>query len=321
MNGTGPAPINLVPVNKGMVSPFALINDTNYAHWREQKLKNYPFSVDALTVEIRDAFKPSAAEIAELSRLCSQYNMAIYTTRGGDDDGRSIPRNIGTALGLTRLDPNMLADEDGITSLTVAEGKSGRGYIPYSNRRMLWHTDGYYNLPTRQIRAMLLHCVRPAAQGGENSFLDPEIAYILMRDANPAYVEALMQPDAMTIPANTETGEETREIRIGPVFSIDPATGDLHMRYTARTRSIEWKDDEMTSAAVAFLDRLLKTDSDYLLHARLGAGQGLVCNNVLHNRTAFEDSENKTELRLVYRARYYDRIANTHWQRAMEQEN
>ncbi len=77
----------------------------------------------------------------------------------------------------------------------------------------------------------------------------------------------------------------------------------------------------MTSAAVAFLNRLLKTDSDYLLHARLGAGQGLICNNVLHNRTAFEDSQNKTEQRLVYRARYYDRIANTPWQRVMEQEN
>lgn len=321
MNRAGPAPINSVPVNKGTVSPFALINDAIYARWREQKLENYPLSIDALTVEIGDARKPSVTEIAELSRLCSHYNMAVYATREGDNEDRSIPRNIGTALGLTHLDPNMLADDDGITSLTVVEGKSGRGYIPYSNRRLLWHTDGYYNLPTRQIRAMLLHCVRPAAQGGDNSYLDPEIAYILMRDANPAYVEALMQPDAMTIPPNTESGEETREIRIGPVFSIDPATGDLHMRYTARTRSIEWKDDEMTSAAVAFLDRLLKTDSGYRLHSRLTAGQGLVCNNVLHNRIAFKESEDKTEQRLVYRARYYDRIANTHWQRVMEQEN
>ncbi len=321
MNRAGQVPINLVPANKAAVSPFVLINDAIYAVWREQKLKNYPLSIDALTVEIKDASKPSAAEIAELSRLCSHYNMAVYATTEGNNEDRSIPRNIGTALGLTRLDPNMLADEDGITSLTVVEGKSGRGYIPYSNRRLLWHTDGYYNLPTQQIRAMLLHCVRPAAHGGENAFLDPEIAYILMRDANPAYVEALMQPDAMTIPPNTETGEETREIRIGPVFSLDPTTGDLHMRYTARTRSIEWKDDEMTSAAVVFLDHLLKTDSGYLLHGSLAAGQGLVCNNVLHNRTAYEDSEVKTEQRLVYRARYYDRIANTHWHRVMEQES
>lgn len=313
--------IEPVPSSKGADSPFALAHNAMYTRWRDKKLETYPVSTDALTVEIRQADKPSASEIAELTRICCRYNMAIYVTAGSSSENRSILRNIGSALGLTHLAPNMLADEDGITSLAVVEGKSLRGYIPYSNRRLLWHTDGYYNLPQDQIRAMLLHCVRPAASGGENSMMDAEIAYILMRDANPAYVEALMQPDALTIPANTESGEETREARIGPVFSIEPAGGDLHMRYTARTRSIEWKDDETTSAAVAFLDNLLNTDSDYLLHTRLEAGQGLVCNNVLHNRTAFEDGETKSEQRLVYRARYYDRIANTQWQCVLQQES
>ena len=37
-----------------------------------------------------------------------------------------------------------------------------------------------------------------------------------------------------------------RAAQTGPVFSIDPASGDLHMRYTARTRSIEWKQDATT---------------------------------------------------------------------------
>jgi hypothetical protein len=34
---------------------------------------------------------------------------------------------------------------------------------------------------------------------------------------------------------------------------------------------------------------------------------GLVCNNVLHDRSGFRDGA--TRKRLVYRARYYDRIA------------
>jgi hypothetical protein len=42
---------------------------------------------------------------------------------------------------------------------------------------------------------MLLHCVRPAASGGVNRLLDPELAYIALRDAVPALVRALMQPD------------------------------------------------------------------------------------------------------------------------------
>jgi hypothetical protein len=51
---------------------------------------------------------------------------------------------------------------------------------------------------------MVLHCVRPAASGGVNRLLDPELAYIALRDADPAHGAALMQPDAMTIPARTD---------------------------------------------------------------------------------------------------------------------
>jgi hypothetical protein len=120
----------------------------------------------------------------------------------------------------------------------------------------------------------------------------------------------LMEPDAMTIPANTESGIETRAASIGPVFLVD-AAGNLHMRYTARTRSIEWKQDAATREAVGFLEKLLGGDSPYMFHHRMAAGQGLLCNNVLHNRTAFTDDVDKGIARLVYRARYHDRIRGT----------
>ena len=212
---------------------------------------------------------------------------------------------------MLRLDSNLLADEDAITSLQVVPEKSGRGYIPYSNRRLLWHTDGYYNPPERQVRAFVLHCVQPAASGGENGLLDPEIAYLLLRDTDPGHVHALMAPDAMTIPANTEEGGEMRAAQSGPVFSVDPATGSLHMRYTARKRSIVWKDNAATQAAVAALEGLLAGDLDQVFRYRLAAGEGLLCNNVLHNRTEFADDVDKGRTRLIYRARYYDRIRNT----------
>ncbi len=51
---------------------------------------------------------------------------------------------------------------------------------------------------------MVLHCVTSAASGGANALLDHEIAYLLLRDADPAFVAALMQPDAMTIPARRD---------------------------------------------------------------------------------------------------------------------
>jgi hypothetical protein len=148
--------------------------------------------------------------------------------------------------------------------------------------------------------------VRPAAAGGGNRLLDPEIAYILLRDADPRYVEALSAPDAMTIPANEEDAATPRPAQTGPVFASDG--GALHMRYTARTRSIEWRADEATQAAVRFLKKILDSDSPYVFTLQLAGGQGLVCNNVLHDRSAFTDYSAPAPGRLVYRARYSDRI-------------
>ena len=236
--------------------PFALDDAHAYRRWREQKLAHYPRRAEDLLVEVRDPRAPSTQEVAALTRVCHAANMAIYTSPLAGVADKDIPRRLGEHLGLTRLDANPLADDDGISSLQVAPGKSTRGYIPYSNQRLLWHTDGYYNPPTRRIRAFILHCVRPAAAGGENGLLDHEIAYILLRDANPDYIRALSAPDAMTIPANTEEGAEPRPAQTGPVFSVDVETGRLHMRYTARTRSIEWRPDEATRAAAQFLAAL-----------------------------------------------------------------
>jgi len=190
----------------------------------------------------------------------------------------------------------------------VTPEKSGRGYIPYSSRRLLWHTDGYYNPPAQRIRAFLLHCVRPAAAGGENRLLDPEIAYLLLRDADSAFIEALQAPDAMTVPANEEDPSRERAAQSGPVFSCEADA--LHMRYTARTRSIQWRADAATQAAVERLREILDSNSRYVFRLRLASGQGLVCNNVLHDRSEFTDPSDAAEAgRLVYRARYSDRIS------------
>jgi alpha-ketoglutarate-dependent taurine dioxygenase len=275
-----------------------------YPRWREQKLARYPRRAEDLVVEVRDPRALSESEAAQIRRLCAVANMAVYSSPLAGVADKDIPRRLGARLGLERLQANPLADEDGISALEVTPEKSGRGYIPYSNRRLLWHTDGYYSPPATRIRAFLLHCVRPAAEGGENRLLDPEIAYILLRDADPRFAEALSAPDAMTVPANEEDPALQRGAQAGPVFSFDG--GALHMRYTARTRSIEWRADAATQAAVQRLREILDSDSPYVFRLRLSAGQGLVCNNVLHDRSEFSDAPEAG--RLVYRARYSDRI-------------
>ncbi len=286
--------------------PFALADGERYARWREAKLEAAPARIEELVVEVADPRHLSATEHAALLDRCRRANMAIYASdRGGDADS-AIPIEFGRRFGLTRLDHNPGADDLGITALTVVEGS---GYIPYSSRPISWHTDGYYNRSDRQILGLLLHCVVPSPEGGESGLIDHERLYIAMRDDHPEYVEALMAPDVMTIPGNMEDPRVMRPDRTGPVFWVDPATGTLQMRYTARRRNIRWKEEGVISEAVAWIrDQCAR--APYRLRGTLQAGWGLLCNNVLHDRTGFADQADHRP-RLLYRGRYYDRIEGT----------
>ena len=289
-----------------MPSPYNLDDTAAYQRWREQKLAVAPRSVGELIVEVRNPKALSASEHAALAERIRRCNMAIYASRMADTD-TDIPRLLGQQFGLVNLDANWLAGEDGISEIRVFDNGTRQQYIPYTDRPIKWHTDGYYNPPERNILAMVLHCVSPALTGGENRLMDHEMAYLLLRDAAPDFIRALSHHMAMTIPARQDEQGEARAAQSGPVFSIDPACGKLHMRYTARTRSIEWLQDDATLAAVSRLEQLLASDSPYIYRARLEPGMGLLCNNVLHDRAAFTDDP--ASPRLLYRARYYDRIA------------
>jgi alpha-ketoglutarate-dependent taurine dioxygenase len=290
--------------------PFDLDRSRDYARWRAWKLAAYPVTASELSVRLSDPGELSASEYTAILAICRKANMAIYDC-GEQPFDKVLLRRFGRRFGLERLDMNLRADEDSITSLRVVPASEGTHYIPYTSRSLNWHTDGYYNTPDQQVRAIVMHCVQDAASGGENRLLDPEIAYLMLRDENPDYIRALMQPDAMTIPANVEAGSEIRAARSGPVFTVEKESGSLHLRYTARTRSIIWKDDRDTRMAIGFLTELLASDSPCIFSHRLRAGQGIICNNVLHSRSAFADAADRGKVRLLYRARYHDRIRGT----------
>ena len=289
-------------------SPFDPDNAGGYRRWREEKLAGYPPSLSALTVEIGDPRALTTTERDALVTAIRRANLVVYAC-GIHAAEPDLPRALGRQLGLGRLDRNFLADDDGVSRVTVAGEKARGEFIPYTNRPIGWHTDGYYNPPGRRIRAMLLHCVRRAAAGGVNTLLDHEIAYLHLRDEDPAHVRALMLPDALTIPAREDEDGIARSAETGPVFSIEPKSGALHMRYTARTKSIEWKRDAAVAAAVAALARALATPSPHHHCITLEPGMGVLCNNVLHERSGFVDDV--AAPRLLYRARYYDRVAGT----------
>ncbi|MDO9112612.1 MAG: TauD/TfdA family dioxygenase [Polaromonas sp.] len=289
-----------------MNTPFDLEAPAAYQRWRDAKRASHPTRGQDLVVDVADPRNLSDAERQALLQRCATANMAIYRSPVYGPD-KAIPRQLAQQLGLHRLDGNWLADEDGISQIEVATKVGDRtAFIPYTNRPIKWHTDGYYHPQSRHIRAMILHCVRAAAAGGENALMDHEMAYIAVREANPDWVRALMAPDAMTIPERLDEDGVARAEQAGPVFSVDESSGALHMRYTARTRSVQWKDDAPTRAAVAFLEQLLGSDGPHRFRVRLEPGMGLVCNNVLHDRAGFADDPEHP--RLLYRARYLDRI-------------
>ncbi|HET7524321.1 MAG TPA: TauD/TfdA family dioxygenase [Burkholderiaceae bacterium] len=282
-----------------------LADPHTYAAWRERKLADRAHSVADLLVDIDDPCTLTHAERQALLQRCARWNMAVYRCRDGRADKAAVLA-LARQLGLHRLDGNWLADDDGLSSIAVrSDLDEPRGaYIPYTSRPIKWHTDGYYHPDARRIQAMVLHCVRAAADGGANTLLDHELAYIALRDASPRWLRALMAPDAMTIPARTDDDGMARAAQSGPVFSFGPG-GALHMRYTARSRSIAWKSDVATREAVAFLERFL-ADNPFALRLKLEPGMGLVANNVLHDRSGFTDDP--AAPRLLWRARYLDRV-------------
>jgi hypothetical protein len=292
-----------------VTSHFHPDNRPGYEAWREHKLRDYPAHASELIVEVENPRKLTPSEHDALQARCRKTGMAVYATPCGNDPDKGIMLEIGHQLGLHRLDANYLADEDAISTLTVAEEGQTKGeFIPYTNRPIRWHTDGYYNVKERRIKGMTLHCVRPAESGGENHLLDHEIAYMLLRDENPEFIRVLMQEDVMTIPPREDETGVARAAESGPVFDVLEG-GQLYMRYTARTKSISWKQDEATRSALSALEGILASDLPFMFENRLEAGMGLLCNNVLHDRTAFID--NPDAPRTLYRGRYYDRISNT----------
>lgn len=287
-----------------MSGPFDLSDTPAYLAWRAAKLKDWPQDTGQLSVEVACLAEPNRGEVAAIGGLLSRCNLALIACRDPVEIGAPALLAFGRRLGLARLDTNPCADEQAVSAIAVRpEGRTGE-YIPYTDRPLSWHTDGYYNAPGQQVRSWMLFCVHAAAEGGENALLDPEIAYIHLRDQDPALVRALMEPDALTVPANVAGGVELRPARTGPVFSV--IDGHLHMRYSARAHNIRWKQTPATKAAREQLTRLLSRPCVYMFRHKLRPGEGYVSNNVLHNRTGFTDSTGVE--RLLLRTRYLDRV-------------
>jgi len=240
-----------------------------------------------------------------LRKQVAAYNFVIFESVSEFDKTEFLALN--RQFGLVELDANLGADEDSVTSLQVVGDTDDRAqYIPYTNRAMNWHTDGYYNPYERRIDAFALYCVNQAGRGGGNYLFDHEMMYMLIRDQSPEALAALMCGDMLRIPANVQDNRIIRAEESGPVFSLQSNNCALNMRYTSRPQNIVWKTDKSSTDALNLVREILM-DGSAMIEVRLQQHQGIVCNNVLHGRQAFHDMAEQPA-RLIYRARYQNAI-------------
>jgi len=288
---------------------FDLDNAGAYAAWRRSKLEVSARSGAVPVLGVGDLSQPTESEKSAILAQIHESNFAIYQAENFSPDEDEIGaelRRFTDAFDLRIAEAHRSAGKNGVVALKVSMAEHQRGFIPYSRKAMNWHTDGYYNGPEDTIRAFVLHCVRQAEIGGQSQIIDNEIAYIRLRDESVEAVRLLIDPEAMTIPESPEADGSVRPVSIGPVFFVED--GHLIMRYTARTRSISWKDDATREAGV-LLQSLLESERDYLHTLTLQPGQGILNNNTLHNRTAFDPgAEIGFSERMLYRIRFHNRL-------------
>ncbi len=289
-------------------SPFRLENESAYQAWRQDKLQA---RLDGKALQLfrldgRNCFRAESRQ--QLMLNLRAFNFILFEAPHDLTAAEFLELN--RQLGLIDLDPSAAGEPVSMLQLLPDEDRRSR-YIPYSNRALNWHTDGYYNADSHRLNAFSLFCVRQAHSGGGNFLFDHEMMYLLIRDQDPELIAALMASDLMLVPANIEAGKQIRAAESGPVFSINRFSGELNMRYTSRPRNIEWKSDRHSQQALKLLREVLM-DSEAIVKCRLEQKQGMICNNLLHGREAFEEASDRPG-RLYYRARYYNSI-KPHWQ-------
>lgn len=285
--------------------------EDDFKVWRETKICACKQLSELAPVKMDSLVSCTANARNELKARCAIVNYALYQVRESEStveaDCEALAE-FARGLGFSLPEDHRSAGEWGVVALQTSSLPSKTGYIPYTTRPLNWHTDGYYNPGSSPVKSFILHCHRPSATGGENQLADPETVYLRMREKNPDFVRALMHPEAMTIPENREPDGSLRPASVGPVFFADEVSGRLQMRFTARARSIEWRQDATTQKATQWLNDWLQSDDPLIRNIRLDPGQGIVCNNILHNRTGFGDGTGAESTRVILRVRFHERL-------------
>ena len=267
-----------------------------FKQWALEKEDNIPLNIDDLIVKIHDINHATLAEISNIKDIIKRFNCCVYQSKVGLNAQADL-MNFAQSIGMETYDTNNIHNSP-ISLIMSLETENALNYIPYTNKKLNWHTDGYYD--EKPIFSWLLHCEEPAYSGGENYLLDHELAireYIIKYDN----LESLSSLDAFTIPGNTHANRgETK----GYICDNDNEYKKFHMKFSMREKNM--KLNEQSKTAIMRMKKIIKEDcKKYCLTYKLSKNEGIVSNNILHGRNSFEDGK---AMRKLYRIRSYERI-------------
>jgi len=296
------------------VSPaYRSWRESRLAHQAEQTAGKALFAPLPCIETLSQPLETSRAILKDLCEQVQRHGFALYRWQTNPADPINATAALNRLLGLAESQSDAgVVNKAGLSLLSDRQGESIGRFIPYSNRAMNWHTDGYYNDMDSAVRCFTLHCVNAASDGGSLSLMDYELLLIALYDEDPALVEHLSHPQAMMLPANKDGEGHDRPDRHVPVLytysnSTNPAVGmavgmALGMRFTARGKNIQWRNDETRHAMQRVLE-MIEEKQDWQHTVTLQSGEGVITRNVLHRRESFSDSAEQSQ-RQILRGRY-----------------
>ena len=274
---------------------FLSSKSSKFLKWATQKENNIPKNINEISVEIKDINRTTKNEISKIRSTLDRFNSCLYRSNR-DLESNSCLLDFAKAVGMKTFDCNNIEANEISTISSIKNEKIQ--YIPYTNKALNWHTDGYYD--KKPLFSWLLHCINPANDGGENYLLDHELAmreYVLSYDD----IEVLMNKRAITIP---ESQGSNRSALSTYIFSFDNDYEKLHMRFSMRKENIKMSDNTLT--AMSKLTNVIENNcSKYSITYKLSKNEGILSNNILHGRNSFKDD--KVQRKLL-RIRSYERL-------------
>ncbi len=268
----------------------------DFIEWAANKELNIPLNINDLKVNLRDINHVSKTEISQIKEKLTKFNCCIYISDSNLKEDDNIMK-FAMSLGMRTFDSHNI-DDSNISTISADKTENNIRYIPYTNKALNWHTDGYYD--SKPIFSWLLHCVEPASSGGENFLLDHELAireYILKHDD----ISCLMSNNAFSIPKDKVA---EREVTSNYVCDVNNEYKKLHMNFSMRKENI--KINKNSKSAVSKLIKIIKEDcKKYHLTYKLSKSEGIVSNNILHGRNSFKDGPT---MRKILRIRSHERL-------------